>query len=96
MLPHQQYSRIQAPRSYHCSCCSRTFQHQETIRTVEGKVAGIMAGLMVGAVSKNVLVGLGVAIVGALVGHWIDEEVSPNCPLCGEVPKLLVASALRT
>ena len=95
-MRHQQYSRIPAPRSYHCSCCSRTFQHHETIRTVEGKASGIMAGLMVGAVSKNIIVGLGIAIVGALVGHWIDEEVSPTCPVCGEVLKLLVASVLQS
>lgn len=96
MLHHPQYSRILAPRSYHCACCFKTFQHHQTIRSVEGKAAGIMAGLMAGAASKNLIVGLGVAIVGALVGHWIDEEVSPSCPLCGEVLKLLVASALRS
>jgi hypothetical protein len=95
VLHRQQYSRIPTTRSYHCSCCFKTFEHHETIRSVEGKAAGLVAGLMAGAVSKNVLVGLGVAIVGALVGHWIDEEISPSCPLCGELLKLLVASALQ-
>jgi hypothetical protein len=55
-----------------------------------------MAGLICGAASKNVLVGLAVALVGAFAGHLIDQEVTPKCPLCGKVLKVLLEAALRS
>lgn len=83
------------PNPRRWSCCGHSFEDHEAVRTNEAMVAGITAGLLAGAASKNVLVAIGVAVAGAFVGNWIDHNVTPTCPLCGEVLKLLVSSALK-
>jgi hypothetical protein len=83
-------------RSYHCHSCVQRFERQEVRISNEGKMGGLTAGLLAGAASKNPIVGIGVAVVGFLIGHWIDEEITPKCPVCGEVLQVLVQAALRS
>jgi len=82
-------------RSYHCRSCVQRFERHEVNISNDGKMGGLTAGLIAGAASKNPLLGLGIAVVGILIGHWIDEEVTPKCPVCGEVLKVILESALQ-
>jgi hypothetical protein len=83
-------------RSYHCRGCVQRFERHEVNISNEGKMGGLSLGLLAGAASKNPIVGIGIAIVGILIGHWIDEEITPTCPICGEVLQVLVQAALRS
>lgn len=81
-------------KTYHCGCCAKLFRDQDVPRQNDGLRAGILAGLAAGAASKNLLVGLGVALVAGWAGHVIDQEVTPKCPLCGKVLKVFLRAAL--
>jgi hypothetical protein len=83
-------------RSYHCRSCVQGFERHEAIISHDGKMGGLTAGLIAGAATKNPLVGIGIAVIGILVGHWIDEEVTPKCPVCGEILEVLLQAALRS
>lgn len=96
MINHTRRLGPKPTRFYQCGCCARSFHDQDVIHSTEGAMTGIMAGLICGAASKNVLVGLAVALVGAFAGHLIDQEVTPKCPLCGKVLKVLLEAALRS
>jgi hypothetical protein len=95
MLNHQ-YRPLYPQRSYHCHACAQGFARHQVDVTHEGKMAGLTAGLLAGAATKNPLVGIGIAVIGIIVGHWIDEEVTPKCPVCGEVLEILLEAALRS
>jgi len=80
---------------HHCSTCQRWFRAHEVIRATEGKAAGLMGGLIAGAATKNLWATLGIAFLGVLAGHLVDQEVSPRCPLCGAVLHALIDATIR-
>jgi len=45
---------------------------------------------LLGASTKNVWVVLGMTALGLMIGHLIDEAVTPNCPLCGAALKAIL------
>lgn len=81
--------------AYHCPCCDRSVASEHAVRPADGKAAGCIAGLTLGTASRNPWVALGLALLGAAVGHWIDTEVSPRCPQCGDVLRAILPHVLR-
>jgi len=81
--------------TFHCHCCQSLVRHDAAVRPTEGKAAGCVAGLTIGSATKNPWVALGFAVLGTVVGHWIDTEVSPRCPTCGTVLQAIVPHLLR-
>ena len=79
---------------YHCSKCSRTFREDAVLKSHDGKALGALVGLALGSATKNPWGALGLAVVGAMAGHIVDEELAPQCPECAEVLKLVVRQYL--
>lgn len=81
--------------SYMCS--NQQCRHEAPADQVEvsrdGLAVGATAGLCAGLATKNIWAALGLALAGALVGHLIDTEVSPRCPICGEIMKAILSEA---
>lgn len=82
-------------KTFRCSSCRTFHAEDEVVRSVAGKATGCAAGLALGAAADDVWAALALALVGAAVGHWIDTEVSPRCPLCGAVLKALIPAAFE-
>lgn len=78
-----------------CETCRVHVPDHQVVRSHEGKATGCMLGLTAGAASKNVWATLGMALVGVLVGHLIDELVTPKCPWCGEVLQVIASEILN-
>lgn len=85
--------RMPAPPVHYCHQCQISVPDDEVIKTAEGKAAGIAVGLLAGAATKNLLVALAGAFLGALAGHLVDEAVGKKCPWCGALVETLVDSA---
>lgn len=76
--------------AHHCNCCKSVVHPAAAVRPVEGKAGGCVAGLALGSASKDPWIALGMAVLGTIIGHWIDTEVSPRCPTCGTVLRALL------
>lgn len=81
-------------QTYHCHCCHSPVSHDAAVRPIEGKAAGCVAGLTIGAAAKDPWIALGLVVLGTVVGHWIDAEVSPRCPTCGTVLQAILPHLL--
>ena len=79
--------------AFQCDCCHRHFGVHELNRSVEGKKSLSMVGLSVGLATRNIWAALALTVLGALIGHLIDEVVTPECPLCGEILKIVARDA---
>jgi len=78
---------------YHCHYCNQLFERAQ-VASHKGKALGCATGLAVGASTKNAWAAIGAAVVGTLLGAIIDETVTPECPLCGTILKLVVSNVL--
>jgi hypothetical protein len=79
---------------YHCEHCEKVHAAADLPSEVEAKLIGCSAGLLLGASTKNAWVALGMAALGLMIGHLIDEEVTPKCPLCGVALKAILNSVV--
>lgn len=76
-----------------CNRCGIVPCHQ-VVHSSEGKAMGASVGLAVGAATKNIWAAIGVAVLGTIIGHMIDETVTPVCPWCGDVLKVIASEIL--
>ncbi len=81
-------------RHFHCDACRRTMPENLVAFSTAGKALLCVSGLALGAKTKNAWAAVGLALLGTMIGHLIDEEVSPQCPECGVVLKLVLDSVL--
>ncbi len=78
--------------NHRCRDRGRPADHVDVSR--DGLAVGVTAGLCAGLATKNIWAALGLALAGALVGHLIDTEISPRCPICGEIMKAILSEGL--
>lgn len=75
----------------HCPNCSKIV---EGVHPIEGKLASAtLAGLLGGGATKSVGGAIVGAALGLAIGHFIDTEVAPRCPLCATVLRVAIATA---
>jgi hypothetical protein len=79
---------------YHCEQCHEVHAAADLPSEVEAKLIGCTAGLLLGASTKNAWVALAMTALGLMIGHLIDEEVTPNCPLCGMALKAILTAGV--
>ncbi len=80
---------------FHCAHCNIIHTRDQVDFATDGKAIACAAGLALGASTKNVWLAIGLAALGLIVGHMIDEEISPRCPVCGAVLKAVLTAAFR-
>lgn len=73
-------------KTYFCPNCHE--QH-DIGEQVLGKLGGLLIGGAAGSASHDPWAALTGAIIGALIGHMIDETVLPKCPECGTILELI-------
>ena len=76
-------------RHYHCLRCNKGFRETEVVKPNDGKALGALVGLAIGASTKNPWAALGFAVLGAMTGQVVDEEVAPQCPACADLLKVI-------
>ena len=81
-------------RHFHCARCNKAFHETQVVKVNDGKALGALVGLAIGASTKNPWAALGFAVLGALAGHVVDEEVAPQCPECAAVLKIVARQYL--
>jgi hypothetical protein len=74
---------------YHCSRCDKAFHETAVVKPNDGKALGALVGLAIGASTKNPWAALGFAVLGAMAGQVVDEEVAPQCPECAALLNLV-------
>jgi hypothetical protein len=84
------YAKTVKTNKHFCSRCGFVPCHQ-IARPSEGKAMGASVGLAVGGATKNIWAAIGVAVLGTIIGHMIDETVTPACPWCGDVLKVIAS-----
>jgi len=54
---------------------------------IGGKISFGLAAAAFGnqAAKKNPWIGVTCAVVGLMIGHYIDQELSKKCPQCGAI-----------
>ena len=72
--------------TYWCPSC-----HTQHVigKQLGGKLGLALAGGGAGALTRDPAKAILGAVVGIIVGHWIDENVLPRCPDCGAVLQLI-------
>jgi hypothetical protein len=55
---------------------------------------GVSLGLTVSAATKNIWAAIGVALLGTVIGHMIDETIGKSCPWCGELVKVIASEII--
>jgi F0F1-type ATP synthase assembly protein I len=74
-----------------CCCCNSTHTLGDA---VGGKIACSTLGAILGkAAIANPLGAIACALLGLMVGHFIDRAVVPRCPACGAVLEIIAAVA---
>ncbi len=75
----------------HCPNCSKIV---EGVHPVGGKLASAaLVGLLGGGATKSVGGAIVGAALGLAIGHLIDTEVAPRCPLCATLLRVAIATA---
>ena len=84
-------------RHYHCHCCSQTFDETKAVfphgSAHAGKAGGFVTGLAIGAATKNGWAALITALALGIAGTIVDETVTPKCPTCGALLKVVLRAA---
>jgi len=67
-----------------CGVIERTVAQQ-----IGGRITFGLAGAAFGKQAlKNPLAAFGCAVLGLIVGYYIDQEVSKRCPQCGAILRI--------
>ena len=67
-----------------CGVIERTVAQQ-----IGGKITfGLAAAALGTRAAKNPLITAVCVVVGLMVGHYIDQEVSKRCPQCGAILRI--------
>lgn len=75
----------------HCPNCSKIV---EGVHPIGGKLASaVLVGLLGGGATRSVSGAIVGAALGLVVGHVIDKEIAPRCPLCATLLRVALATA---
>jgi predicted RNA-binding Zn-ribbon protein involved in translation (DUF1610 family) len=67
-----------------CGVIERT-----VVQQIGGKIAFGLAGATLGQKAlKNPLITAICVVVGLMVGHYMDQEISKRCPQCGAILRI--------
>jgi hypothetical protein len=66
------------------ACCTKCGRSEMLGTRVMGKLAFVAGTALLGsrATKKHPLLMLALGVGGALLGHWVDTKILPNCPTC--------------